>query len=416
MPEGGQEGVSKNPTQTPTIPPPTTTTPTQTTTSPTLTTDTSSTSVSPQYNWVTVRTKRPGSPLHRLSAKRRDQDASIPTHNNFELLSDDSPDPEDELMQEEVTTENSIPPLVFEPLDNIDAFVNEITTVIGSSFTHTTQKNGKIRVMCTSAGNYRELVRYCRSHNYPFNTYQPKNERSFRCVIEGLHNSTSTSYVKTQMEKYGHTVRNIICARHRIEKYPIDLFFVDLEPASNNKSVYDVIYIGNNKVKIVPPRASPLGWKPQCYRCQELGHTKTYCNRPWVCVKCARNHPTDTCTKPKEVPPKCYFCGGDHPSNYRGCTELKKRNGTGQAPQQPRQQPYNHQQQDFPAFGKERPTPFTPLNNNTNQQTYARTLSQSADNRVVEVMMRMEQLISKQMEMMSTLINMVTLFMSQCRN
>lgn len=389
---------------------------------------TPSTPTTPQYNWITIRSKRPGSPLHQSSYKRREQDDAIPTHNNFELLSDEAPPdeaPPDEAPQDEehmqdeaeASAVTSVPPIVFEPLDNIDAFVTELNTVIGSSFTHTTQRNGKIRVMCASPDKYRELVRYCKAHNYPFNTYQLKNERAFRCVIEGLHNSTSTAYVKTQLEKEGHQIRNIICARHRIEKYPIDIFFVDLEPATNNKTVYDVNYIGNNKVKIVPPRTSPLGWKPQCYRCQELGHTRTYCNRPWVCVKCAGNHPTSACTKPKGVPPKCYFCGQAHPSNYRGCTELKKRNGSRQTPQQP-QQPFNYQQQDFPSFGRERPSNNynNNNNNNNNQQSYAGTASQSIDNRMLDMMMRMEVALNKQMEMMGTLINMVTLFMSQSRS
>jgi hypothetical protein len=35
----------------------------------------------------------------------------------------------------------------------------------------------------------------------------------------------------------GHKVRNIINGRHRIIKQPLNIFFVDLEPASNNKDI-----------------------------------------------------------------------------------------------------------------------------------------------------------------------------------
>jgi PAX-interacting protein 1 len=42
------------------------------------------------------------------------------------------------------------------------------------------------------------------------------------------------------------------------------------------------------------------------------------------CVKCAGKHTTESCTKPKEIPPKCYNCGANHLANYRGCVVAKE--------------------------------------------------------------------------------------------
>lgn len=263
-------------------------------------------------------------------------------------------------------------------------------------------------------------MRHCRLKGHPFTTHQLKQERAFRCVIEGLHNSTNTSYVISELQKYGHKVRSIICARHRIEKYPIDLFFVDLEPETNNAKVYDVIYIGNAKVKIVPPRESPQGWKPQCYRCQDLGHTRTYCNKPWVCVKCGGNHPTTTCKKPKDAPAKCCFCNGPHPSNYRGCAELKRRMGhqerTATQQRGPEQQ-FNYHPSQFPNFGGERQSADRGFNTNQSA-SYANVAAQNTqiETRMLEMMMRMEVALNKQLEMMNNVINMITLCINQCRN
>jgi hypothetical protein len=57
----------------------------------------------------------------------------------------------------------------------------------------------------------------------------------------------------------------------------------------------------------------------QCMRCQQYGHTKRYCNMPYVCVKCSGNHSTASCTKSNDSPAKCALCGGNHPANYKGC-------------------------------------------------------------------------------------------------
>ena len=54
-------------------------------------------------------------------------------------------------------------------------------------------------------------------------------------------------------------------------KYPY-LFYIDLEPNSNNKSVFEIRHINNAIVSIVPPKK--YNDLLQCHRCQNFGHTK----------------------------------------------------------------------------------------------------------------------------------------------
>ena len=61
----------------------------------------------------------------------------------------------------------------------------------------------------------------------------------------------------------------------------------------------------------------------QCTRCQTYGHTKSYCSRPYVCVKCGGDHNTTLCTKTHSTPATCALCGGDHPASYKGCIVYK---------------------------------------------------------------------------------------------
>jgi hypothetical protein len=117
--------------------------------------------------------------------------------------------------------------------------------------------------------------------------------------------------------------RNIINVHHKATKEPLNLFFVDLEPAHNNKKIYEITGLQNRIVKIEPPHSKRTNII-QCTRCQEYGHTKTYCNMPYVCVKCGGPHNTTDCRKPRETAARCALCGGNHPANYRGCEHFRK--------------------------------------------------------------------------------------------
>lgn len=90
-----------------------------------------------------------------------------------------------------------------------------------------------------------------------------------------------------------------------------------MEPSENNKDIYRINQLQNNIVQIEPPRTTK--GLIQCMRCQQYGHTKTYCNRPFVCVKCGGSHSTLSCKKNKDVPARCALCDGPHPANYKGC-------------------------------------------------------------------------------------------------
>jgi len=46
--------------------------------------------------------------------------------------------------------------------------------------------------------------------------------------------------MKQKLFELGHDVRNIVNAQHRTTKQPLNLFFVELEPAENNKDIYNI--------------------------------------------------------------------------------------------------------------------------------------------------------------------------------
>ena len=191
---------------------------------------------------------------------------------------------------------------------------------------NTTQKveaNDIIKLNCTTPETYRKIIKHFKENNTYYHTYQLKEERAYRIVIRYFHYSTDITELRQELAELGHKARNIVNARNRITRDPLNLFFVDLEPAANNKDIYKVTALQNKIIQVEPPRTNKNNII-QCTRCQQYGHSKSYCNKSFVCVKCGGPHNSTTCSKRRDTPAKCALCGGNHPANYKGCEHYHK--------------------------------------------------------------------------------------------
>ncbi|BFF93145.1 uncharacterized protein DMAD_11051 [Drosophila madeirensis] len=92
-------------------------------------------------------------------------------------------------------------------------------------------------------------------------------------------------------------------------------------PDQSHLQVLELTLLGNQMVSV--ERYAKTTDPAQCHRCQAFGHTRSYCRRPFVCMKCAGAHPTTACAKTREVTPKCANCRGAHISSYKGCVAFK---------------------------------------------------------------------------------------------
>jgi hypothetical protein len=114
-------------------------------------------------------------------------------------------------------------------------------------------------------------------------------------VLRNLYHSIHPNEIQAELETHGHKVRIVLNIRHRVTKEPLPLYFVDLEPHDNNKSIYDLQFLCNMKITVEAPRKK--NHTAQFTRCQSYGHTNSYCSRPYLCVKCGCEHNTTLCTK-----------------------------------------------------------------------------------------------------------------------
>lgn len=244
-----------------------------------------------------------------------------------------------QLTEEEAATSNKQannknpkpPPIFVYGVINFQEMIKKLSEIVEiEQYTTKTLADNTIKINCNLPDTYRKIIHYMRENDVVHHTYQLKEDRAYRVVIKNLHYSTDIKEIEEEISKLGHKIRNILNIKRRATKEPLNMFFVDLEPADNNKHIYQVYKINNQVIVIEPPKK--INGIVQCMRCQQYGHTKTYCNKPFVCVRCGGSHSTANCKKDKDTPAICALCGGNHTANYRGCefyhSLLKKPNNT----------------------------------------------------------------------------------------
>lgn len=171
---------------------------------------------------------------------------------------------------------------------------------------------------------YKKLITTVRENGLIGHTFNRKDERPFRIVIRNLHPTTPISAIREAIEETGNTVTGeIINAKYGKDKIPTSTFFANILPGPNNKAAKAIKYINRQVVVIEDPKKRQS--VVQCQRCQQYGHSKNYCMRPYRCVKCAQSHKTSECPKTdRSTPAVCALCQGSHPANYKGCEVYKE--------------------------------------------------------------------------------------------
>ncbi|KAM8702734.1 hypothetical protein ACLKA7_000864 [Drosophila subpalustris] len=154
------------------------------------------------------------------------------------------------------------PPFIIAELSGLREITALVKTVtnnfkiknIGSSSARLTVEDGK---------TYREVQNLLQANEIPYNSWQPKEERSFRVVARGLHSDTDKQDISDDLIALDHKVRNIHNASSRTSGKKLNLFFIELEPAPNNKQICDVKIINHQVVAFEPPNKQDT---PRCYR------------------------------------------------------------------------------------------------------------------------------------------------------
>ena len=129
--------------------------------------------------------------------------------------------------------------------------------------------NETVKINFNSTESYWRLIKRFRDDKIVHHTYQIREERVYRVVLCNLHHSIPPNEIQAALETPGHKVRNVLNIRHRVTKKTLPVYFVDLEPQDNNKSIYDLQSLYNMKIAVEAPRKK--NHIVQCTRFQSYG-------------------------------------------------------------------------------------------------------------------------------------------------
>lgn len=351
------------------------------------------------------------------NAKRKKVSSPSPERvrvsNRFSALTIDQTEDEQSETQKRVTKP---PPIILYGIEDINKLTELLEKAANKTdFIYKIINHNQLRISCISVEVYKNIINAVREKGLIGHTFNRKDKRSCRIVIRNLHPTTSISDIKEALERTGNTVvGEIINVKFGPKKKPTSTFFANLEQGPNNKAVKNLKHINNHTVIIEDPKKRNT--IVQCQRCQQYGHTKNYCMRPYRCVKCAQSHRTAECPKTdRNTPATCALCFGAHPANYKGCevyreiiTRKSKKqtyNKTGETPK------------TITNSNTEPPPKSNANNNNNNRQRYSDVLksdknnldmnNQQYDITIEEILFKQAEKFDLILQQMSTLMGLI---------
>lgn len=229
------------------------------------------------------------------------------------------------------------PPIYVSNIYDFNKFRKEILSINKETIRFRALSNNNLKITIDNSDDYREVKKLLdkiksepkngdgKIKNIEYHTYQMKEDRTYRFIIRGLPSSIQHEDIKHELEELEHEVKNIsniyktiINKEKKKERIEFPLFSVEIKQKENNKDIFNIKYLAQCKVTIEPPKKANI--IPQCTNCQQLGHTKSFCKREPICVKCALSHHYKDCKKLPDSTPKCALCQEEgHTANYKGC-------------------------------------------------------------------------------------------------
>lgn len=202
----------------------------------------------------------------------------------------------------------------------------------GVSTYKVTLMSGIHKVNVPTADDYRKVMDQLKEGDFQYYTYEDKNTRPIKVMARGIDPTCTEQMIAEHLTERKLAIREVVNIKKRERKgdevtlRSLPLFMLVFDKNEDISKIYSIEQILGLRVKIEPlrKRSSLI---PQCKRCQRFGHTQKFCNNKPRCVKCAGQHLTNSCVKPKSKPAKCYNCGEAHPASYRGCMVAKMAQG-----------------------------------------------------------------------------------------
>ena len=118
--------------------------------------------------------------------------------NRFEELSEERNN--EEGVKTKINTFKATP-LCVTGVQNIHPLKKLLVTVTGDDFELKILNGNQVKIQPKSAEKYKIIIKALAEKHTEFHTYQPKEDKSFRTVLRGMHYSIDTSEIKSEVKK-----------------------------------------------------------------------------------------------------------------------------------------------------------------------------------------------------------------------
>lgn len=263
-------------------------------------------------------------PKKTLRLPKKAEPFQIPTKNSMAPL-DDMPDVSSNRLTTTHTTNINIkkPPPIY--IDITPSEPNSSSMVklfkqlnVSAAFRRYNEK--QYIVYPTDELATRALQTHFTTQKIPFYTHAPRSIKKHKqYLILGLDiNQPSIQEIHEALSQ----VPDIINLRHMNKTdsegkkqpiHPVVVTTLHTTTLEHFKNINSICYY---RVRIV--KYNPAQNIAQCTNCQQFGHSRNYCKRPPICVRCSGLHDISECDKTHSTI-KCAGCGGDHVSSFRQC-------------------------------------------------------------------------------------------------
>jgi len=157
------------------------------------------------------------------------------------------------------------PPIFIKGVKNFSDIREKLVELIGVDNFYCKSTTDRLKVMTYNPDSYRALIHFLKEQDAEYHTYQLKDDKPLRVVVRNLHPTTPTELIKSELELRLFEVRQVTIVLHKINKNPLPLFFVDLEPTIQSNDIFKLTSLLHTKIKVEEPYKSKI--VSQCINC-----------------------------------------------------------------------------------------------------------------------------------------------------
>jgi len=111
----------------------------------------------------------------------------------------------------------------------------------------------RLKIQTITPDAYRSFIHFLKEKKAKYHTYQLQQDNHTRVVIRNLNPTTPVSLIKSELEILRFEVRSVTNVLHKTNKYPLPLFFIDLELIPYSNDIFKLSSLLYIKIKVEKP-------------------------------------------------------------------------------------------------------------------------------------------------------------------